>query len=244
MLGSIILKPSWKWSAIGKHPLAKDYFHLGPDEALANSFASWIEKGYQKLVSSDNKKETFHSWRFWVPGKRKDTIACGIGRNSSDRLGRPYPLLIIGMGTIKKWEDHWELMPTVFEETWSRMEYLASAQLQDLKELEREISQIKKPSMKEVSITDPQSGVDISSLSDDIKTGTHDFLRENEFYASLDDNSGHDAFSMIIQWHRGLKMHLKTWPAIVLMGGTPEKSYLAAFNRSLNANDFVNLWTI
>jgi hypothetical protein len=33
-------------------------------------------------------------------------------------------------------------------------------------------------------------------------------------------------------------------PSIVLMGGTPEKSYLAVFNRSLNANDFVKLWTI
>jgi type VI secretion system protein VasJ len=244
VLGSIIPKPSWKWSAVGKHPLAKDYFQLGRNEALANSFATWIDNGYQKLVSNDSKKETFHSWRFWLPGNRKGTIACGIGRSSSDRLGRPYPLLIIGMGTIKEWEQHWELLPAVFEGTWSRMEYLASAQFKDLKELEREIGQIKKPTMKEIPVTDSQSGDDIISSSDAIKAGAHDLIRENEFYAPVNDRPGHDAFSLVMQWHRGLKMHLKTRPAVVLMGGTPEKSYVAAFNRSLKANDFVKLWTI
>jgi type VI secretion system ImpM family protein len=244
VLGSIIMKPSWKWAAIGKHPLAMDYFQFGRNEALADTFANWIDNGYQKVVSMDNKKETFHSWRFWIPGKRKGSIACGIGRNSSDRLGRPYPLTIIGMGTIQGWEDHWDLLPAVFEETWSRMEYLASAQLKDLKELEREINQIKKPSMKEVPGIVQPLDEDRTSLLDEIKAGTRDLMRENEIYVHIKDNSNHDAFSLVMQWHRGLKLHLRTWPGIVLMGGTPERSYLAAFNRSLNANDFVKLWTI
>ena len=244
MLGSIIMKPSWKWSAIGKHPLAKDYFQFGRNEVLADTFANWIENGYQKLVSDDKKKGTFHSWRFWVPGKRKGTIACGIGRNSSDRIGRPYPFLIIGMGTIQGWEDHWELLPVIFEETWSRMEYLASAQLKDLKELEKEINQIKKPSMKEVPGNSQRFVDNMSSLSDDIRISTRDLLRDNEFYAPINDNSNHDAISLVMQWHRGLKLSLKTCPSIVLMGGTPERSYLAVFNRSLNANDFVKLWTV
>lgn len=244
MLGTLIMKPSWRWAAVGKHPSAMDYLQLGPNETLIQTFANWIEDGFQKLVYHEKKEGRFHSWRFWVPGKRKGTIACGIGRNSSDRLGRPYPLIIIGMGSIPGWEDHWELLPIIFDDTWSRMEYLAAARLNDLKELEKEINQINRPNLKEVLDTGQIPDYDITSLSDAIKISANDLLRDSEFYASINDNSDHNAFSIVMQWHRGLKGYLKTYPGIVMMGGTPEKSYLAAFNRSLNANDFLKLWTI
>jgi type VI secretion system ImpM family protein len=239
-----MMKTKWKWTAIGKHPLAMDYFQFGPNEALTNAFAGWIENGYHRLISTNQRGTTFHSWRFWVPGKRKGTVACGIGRDSSDRMGRPYPFLMIGMGTMTGWEEHWDLLPIVFEDTWNRMEQLASAQLTDLKELEYEINRMKGPTMDRAVPANRPWNRDIPSLSDTIKKSTEGLLRDHEFYAPINDNHDHDAFSLVMHWHRGLKSHLKMIPGIVLMGGTPEKSYMAAFNRSLNANDFVKLWTI
>jgi type VI secretion system protein VasJ len=239
-----MMKSVWKWTIIGKHPLTMDYFQLGPNEALTNAFAGWIEDGYQQLIGSNQRGTAFHSWRFWVPGKRKGTIACGIGRDSSDRMGRPYPLLIIGMGTVPGWEDHWDLLPVVFEDTWNRMEYLASVRLDSLKELEKEINQIKGPSMDRINLKTRSLAGDIPTFSDNIKKNVETLLRYSEFYTPINDNHDHDAASLVIQWHRGLKLHLKMIPSIVLMGGTPEKSYLAVFSRSLNAHDFVKLWTI
>lgn len=243
MLGQIIMKTSWRWTATGKHPLAMDYFQLGGNEILTDTFANWIENGYQKFLVNHKKPSSFHSWRFWVPVKQKGTIACGIIRDSSDRVGRPYPFLIIGMGTLPGWENHWELLPIIFDEIWVGMEYLASVRLNDLTELENKINEIKKPSLNENSLSNSNLDYDISDISDVIKKGTEGLLRDYEFYASINDNHDRDAFSLVTQWHYGLKLYLKTYPGIVLMGGTPEKSYLAVFNRSLNTDDFVKLWT-
>ena len=244
MLGQLTIKGPWTWAATGKHPMAKDYFQFGRNDALTGAFAAWIENGYRKLVSIKKKEAAFHSWRFWAPGKGKGSITCGIGRDSSDRMGRPYPFLIIGMGTIPGWEDHWELLPFIFDKTWGSMEYLASARLNDLKELEKEINQIKKPSIKEVPDISQLVYDDIKSLLNTIKKSAEDLIRDNELYAPVNDNPNNDALSLVMQWHRGLKLNLKTHPSIVLMGGRPEKSYIAVFNRSLNADDFVKLWTV
>ena len=244
MLGQMKMRPSWRWSAIGKHPVAMDYFQIGSNEALANIFANWIENGYQKLVSKDKKESSFHSWRFWIPGKGRGAIACGIGRDSSDRMGRPYPFLVMGIGTIPDWENHWELLPIIFDETWGNMEHLASAQLDDLKELEKEINQMKRPLIKETSVKYLPTDDIPASLLNSIKTSAGELTRDNELYAPINDNNNNDAPSIVMEWHRGLKSYLRTYPGIVLMGGRPEKSYLAAFNRSLNTNDFIKLWTV
>ena len=244
MLGQLISKASWRWNATGKHPVAMDYFQFGRNETLTESFKNWIENGYQKLLSDNKKPTSFHSWRFWAPGKQKGTIVCGISRDSSDRMGRPYPFLIIGTGTLPGWENHWEILPVIFEEIWSGMEYLASSRLNNLKELENKINEIKRPSMNEASLSNTGSASDISDMADVVKKGAGALLRDYEFYISINDNYNHDAFSLVTKWHYGLKLHLKTYPVIVLMGGSPEKSYLAAFNRSLNTDDFVKLWTI
>ena len=241
MLGQIIMKASWRWTATGKHPLAMDYFQLGSDEALTDTFANWIENGYQKLLSDNKKPSTFHSWRLWFPVKQKGNVACGIIRDSSDRVGRPYPFMIIGIGTLPGWENHWEILPDIFEKIWSGMEYLASARLNNLKELENKINEIRRPSINEASLSNINLNFDIA---DDIKKSAENLLRDHEFYAPINDNNSNDAFSLVTQWHYGLKLHLKTHPGIIFMGGTPDKSYLAAFNRSLNTEDFVKLWKI
>lgn len=239
-----MMKTPWKWTAIGKHPLAMDYFELGPNDVLTNAFAGWIENGYRQLISSRKKGMGFHSWRFWVPGKRRGTIACGISRDSSDRMGRPYPLLIIGMGSLPGWEEHWDLLPLVFETPWNRMEYLAATRFADLRALEDEMKRLPTPVLEQRRPIYHQADEAPPFLTNTVKKSAEALVKDHEFYAVINDNHDHDAFSLVMHWHQGLKARLNKIPAIVLMGGTPEKSYLAVFSRSLNANDFVKLWTI
>jgi len=89
---------------MGKHPVAMDYFHLGTSAPLVNAFGAWIENGYQKVVSPARNGLALHSWRFWARGIQKGHIACGVVRDSSDSTGRPYPLLVMGIGKLPGWE--------------------------------------------------------------------------------------------------------------------------------------------
>jgi type VI secretion system protein VasJ len=127
---------------MGKHPVAMDYFQLGVSAPLVNAFGAWIENGYQKVVTPTRNRLALHSWRFWARGIQKGHIACGVARDSSDSTGRPYPLLIMGIGKLPGWEKNWDLLSFLFEEIWSQIEYLASRRFNDLKQLESEISRI------------------------------------------------------------------------------------------------------
>jgi type VI secretion system protein VasJ len=121
---------------MGKHPVAMDYFQLGVSAPLVNAFGAWIENGYQKVVTPTRNRLALHSWRFWARGIQKGHIACGVARDSSDSTGRPYPLLIMGIGKLPGWEKNWDLLSFLFEEIWSQIEYLASRRFNDLKQLE------------------------------------------------------------------------------------------------------------
>ena len=120
MLGSVKSERSWKWTACGKHPSAGDYFKFGNDDLMVREFTGWIEDGYHQLLLSSPKRSRLCSWRFWVKGQKKNAIVCGICRDSSDRMGRPFPLIVIGKGKVPGWEDHWDLLPLIFENIWSR----------------------------------------------------------------------------------------------------------------------------
>jgi len=132
-------KHTWEWFAIGKHPVAMDYFRLGVVTPLANAFAGWFESGYETLAGRNRPGSTIHSWRFWSKGIGKESIACGVGRDSSDGRGRPYPLLIMGIGTLPGWEDNWDLLTFSCEDTWRHIEHIATGRFSDLKQMEAEL---------------------------------------------------------------------------------------------------------
>ena len=100
MLGSLIKGPTWCWAAVGKHPVAADYIRLGNSTSLLDAVADWVAKGYDELLRMDGRSQDSHSWRFWLRGVKKDTLICGLCRDSSDRIGRPYPLMIMGEGRL------------------------------------------------------------------------------------------------------------------------------------------------
>jgi len=250
----MIKKLSWEWFAIGKHPVAMDYFRLGVTTPLANAFAGWFENGYEIVAGKNRPESTIHSWRFWSRGVGKGSIACGVGRDSSDGRGRPYPLLIIGIGTLPGWEDNWDLLTFSFEDTWRHIEHIAAGRFADLKQMEAELSRIKLPNAdwsrfydKRMNIAGAGSLAEENKpprISAEVEKGARGLLTQHEFFVPINGGYGQDSLFVAGQMNCGLKSVMQIIPNAVFMGGIPERSYLAIFNRSLNSSDFVRLWTV
>jgi type VI secretion system protein VasJ len=232
---------------MGKHPAVMDYFQLGCGAPLVSAFAGWIESGYQKLVSKNRTRPAFCSWRFWAKGMRKGYIACGVGRDSSDSAGRPYPLMIMGIGTLAGWEENWDLLPLVFAETWRQIEYITCGHFADLTQLETDIERVKLPSREWSAFADSRLKDDkqdnsaeeniMSQRRREIEKCAGALLATNELFVSIDADQGCDSLTMAWFWLCLLKSRIDIVPNAVFLGGIPEKSYLAIFNRSLNSGD-------
>jgi type VI secretion system ImpM family protein len=244
VLGLIKARSLWEWSAMGKHPVAMDYFQLGVSAPLVNAFGAWIENGYQKVVTPTRNGLALHSWRFWARGIQKGHIACGVARDSSDSTGRPYPLLIMGIGKLPGWEENWDLLSFLFEEIWSQIECLASRRFADLKQLESEISRIQVTAEDWAGCPDhvpEEKGY--PHLSSDVQKAAEALLTRNECYVSINSKQGSDTALVARYWNCAVKSRTDIVPNAVFMGGTPEKSYLAIFTRSLTSSDFAQLWS-
>lgn len=254
MLGSIKAKFNWEWTAYGKHPATSDYFQIGGSDPIVKAFFGWLETGYQKLLSTKTERKQLHSWRFWSQGMKRDTIACGVFRDSSDSLGRPYPLTVMGVGALPEWKDHWDLLPAVFDSVWSQIEYLIARRVRELNQLEVDLRHIKMPSphwstydSQRLNTGTPDTSSSERSLissSNGFKKGVDALLTHGEFCVCLDNNENGDFLRPVIAWSRALRASGNIVPSSLFMGGLPERSYLAVFQRSLNANDFVRLWSI
>ena len=147
MLGSVRGDyENWMWGAFGKHPVAKDYFSIGPNSPIIRAFSDWVEKGYRHLVSNEQGDQAPCSWRFWVKGGGKDALSCGLLKDSSDRVGRRYPFLMMGTGVIKGRHHHWHLLPITFDQTWSQMEFLSTRRFSTFQELEEAVLEGRAPS--------------------------------------------------------------------------------------------------
>lgn len=228
----------WQWTLFGKHPVASDFFRLGEEAPLLKGFADWVEKGYQAFVSKKKASQGLHAYQFWARGSQKESIACGVVRDSSDRVGRPYPLLIMGTGLLNGWEDHWDLLPFACEKTWNQIEYLSAFTVNDLKKLELEVHQIRPPhpgwsdfEMKRGDLKETESQIPFSP-------------DQSEFLIDLKMNSNHDHLSQVCHYHSLIRSQVKTAPNAIFIGGTLERTCLLLFRRPLQSSDFVQLWSV
>jgi type VI secretion system protein VasJ len=241
MLGPIGSTSRWRWAAYGKHPVANDFFKLGDDFSLGKGFSDWVGNGYRAVASKGDVRHGLCSWRFWAGGGQKGVLACGLLRDSSDRVGRPFPLLIIGMGSLKGWEDQWDLLPFACEATWNQIEYLSALVVNDFKKLEVEVNQIRppQPEWPEFIRLRGDSEEDIS----DGYIQAKELSGQEESLIPLDQRPSEDQVKQISSWHSLFKAHGRTIPNAVFMGGTMEKAYIAAYRRPLIPADFVRLWS-
>lgn len=241
MLGRVKTERIWQWGAYGKQPWARDYFKIGAAFPILNSFADWIEKGYNTVASKNNPADKQHSWRFWTRDARQDHVICGVVRDSVDAVGRPYPFLIIGSGPLTGWEKKWELLPFAFNNVWGQVEYLCTRMYGDSRVFEAEVSSIRSP-VPEWSGYDEEQERLIADT--DLNAAALQFSgQQTEGFLRADDQPS-DCFKVIAVYHEAMKRRSEAPPSAVFMGGTLDRTYFAHFRRSLTTADFARLWSI
>ncbi len=248
MLGPVKSGVQWNWAAYGKHPSAKDYFRIGPESPLSKSFSDWVDRGYRDVVSRNYSGRAPVAWRFWARGAGRESLACGLLKDSSDSLGRPYPFLVIGSGCLKDWESQWDLLPIACEKPWGGMEYLSSRAFEDLRTLETAVRNLRPPFpdwtgfSRKMEILMRKSNC--SSETGGCQWDAGDPAGGEAGIIRLDRETFHDRCALIRMWHRLLRRRDNTAPNAIFMGGTFERSYMAFFKRPLLTGDFVRLWSI
>ncbi len=240
----------WRWAGFGKHPAARDYFHVGAETPILKAFSNWVESGFERLDPDKKANTNFHSWRFWANGPEKDVLICGICKHSSDQIGRPYPFVVMGTGYLKQSQKYWGLLPFALDRLWIQMEHRASRRYARLNEMEDEIRKIQPPhsdwhihasqrgEVKKFRLFAPDGNPYPNPVSI-----VKDMGKRSNFIAPLPDNREIAPLAQANHWHFFLQTHVKTIPNAVFIGGYQDKSFLAVFNRSLAPEDFKTLWS-
>lgn len=228
----------WHWAGAGKHPVATDFIQVGEAFPLFTALSQWMERGYQGLPG-DEKALSMHTWRFWARGIKKGHVACGLLRDSCDRLGRPYPLLITGTGELEKWENHWEMLPLACEAAWTQMESFATTRFRDVDEMRNDLTSLRPPSNQWSHF----GGNDFATHSSSPPRKLIEDLGADEtILLPLELLASHEQKMQILAWHRLLKNHLREMPNVVFMGAIADNPYLFIGKRALVSGDFQRLW--
>lgn len=252
MLGIMRLTNSWNWAAFGKHPALKDYVTLGMPQRVSQGFTEWVQSGYQRASPRDSASRGIYSWRFWMKGPRNGFLACGLLRDSSDSLGRPYPLLIIGSGFLQGWEERWDLLPIACEGSWEQMESISTRTFPDFKHLKEEVRRIKPPQpqwseffevQQEFAATGKSLAGDGSRHSQAVENRIKAIGSGIEIMVPIDEAPGIPPLAAVQLWHSLWKLHSGDIPRVIFMGGNGIKVFVAFFLQPLTLEDFGRLWS-
>lgn len=228
----------WAWSVWGKHPAFKDYISLGAADPLCKGITDWVRNGYAQIKIEQGFRH-FFSWRFWMKGIGKENLALGILRDSSDQLGRPYPLLLMGVGSLSDWEKNWDLLPLALEDSWGEMEHLLARSYKTLQELEEKMHQIPSPGEEWERMREKRNLQNNKGLEEEVIKN----LNKEAFFISLDQNFQLKPMVLISLYHYFWKKRGASIPTSIFMGGSLAKTFLAFFCRPLLPDDFKDLWS-
>lgn len=254
MLGSVKSANGWNWAAFGKHPSLKDYFSLGMGEYLVQGFSDWVKNGFHMAAAGKDASGRICSWRFWVKGPQKEVLACGLVKDSSDRLGRRYPIFILGSGTLTDWEKYWDLLPLACEASWVQMEYLSIRPFSGFQQLEEELHHLQTPISEWRELAERRGSLNDACRLPEFQGFTPTWgnwerkltsrIQEPNFFLSLGEEPFSDSGDAINFWHFLLRKNLKGIPKAIFVGGTLEKIFLGVFKRPLRPSDFHEMWTV
>jgi hypothetical protein len=251
MLGQIKnANAAWLWMAVGKHPVARDYFKIGADDPLLGAFADRIESGYRRLTESGRQPGAGNGWRFWVRGGKKHRLLAGICRNSSDSVGRNYLLVVAGSGSLDGWEKHWDLLTLALESCWGRAEELAAKRFLDFAHLKETMRLIPTPSsdwsgwhgVLQDAAGQFQRTSERPPGAVDLGPALRSFSKQATAVVPIEDiafgmESEHLAVLLARFKRNGAEM-----PLAVFLGGGSRGTELMLFRRPLAQEDFVRLW--
>ncbi|MCD4721629.1 MAG: TagF domain-containing protein [Desulfobacula sp.] len=246
MLGIRGKKTRFELSAYGKHPAFSDYFSLNTDSPLVTALSVWVEEG-TKRKGNHNKK--IHSFRFWVRGIKKGELALGIIRDSSDHLGRPYPLLITGVGFVKNWEKKWNYIFSSFGTVFRAFEDISASRYDSFRELETSLARISFPeslwindSVLEGETSDREMN-ERFRLPEMMMAWFNKDREKGELSLPVATLSGLFASTARKRKEGGLFGRKTQLPGAVFLGGLPENPVLTIYTRPLKTDDFRNLFT-
>lgn len=236
----------WHWCFYGKHPAARDYFTIGKNLPMIQAFIDWVERGYLPLTGKKEKAELSNSWRFWSRTPTRNQLICGLVRSSCDAIGRPYPLLMTGVGGLDGWERNWEMLPFACEKVWQQFEHIATRKYTTLERLKLDLDLLKGPDnnwneLRDLISSDHKSGVAGTELT---KENMAKLMREKEIFMALKPKTADTLFMLIAKWHQYLKAHCPVMPNALFMGGSMQQTFLAVFIRALKPDDFTLLWDL
>ncbi len=240
MLGLGRSPGSWQWHLSGKHPVAKDFFVIGDKNPMAEAFAQWIRLGTEQNTAGRELLVANCSWRFWAKTGSRQTLVCGVMRNSCDFMGRPYPLLVMGSGLLDKWEENWELLPLACEGLWSQMEQLATKNYQGLDRLKDDLLMLRPPQARWQDLHRQSAELLDGLLPGDLPVPGA--AAQDALFLPLRCADHGDPFALIIQLHRVLKEKIRVVPNTLFVGGPLEQPGLALFTRPLHIGDFARMW--
>jgi type VI secretion system ImpM family protein len=238
MLGLGPSARTWCWRAAGKHPVAGDFVEVGQGTPLTDALADWMTRGYLALQRGGSLSPVPCSYRFWMQGGRKGRLICGLARDSSDRIGRPFPFMITGEGPLEGWEQRWVELPLLLDGCWRRLERIASQRYEHMHELAMDISGI--------GVPDPENGATgrgetVADGNGSCKGPEGRQIRGCHIIA-LDDPAEPDPASAVVKKHRALAACGAAAPVAEFMGGTAHRTYLVLILQPLRAETFELLW--
>jgi len=232
----MLVSSKWKWRMSGKHPSAKDFIILGNEVPLLEGITKWIETSYEKILSKRTNHLTYLSYRFWMKSPEKHYFICGLVKDSCDKIGRSYPMTIIGTGFMKYWEQNLDLIPFSCEKTWLQMEsvFASNATIEEFKE---SLLLIRSPlsDWKNIRLKRFRDVSTHQNFEDGI------FTNRNSFVKILPATAQENSSGISESWHSFLKKK-QSIPNSVFMGGGTENIMLAAYYKPLDDKDFSSLW--
>lgn len=244
MLGRLNLNHTWKWAAVGKHPAAADYIQLESATPLLQAVADWTTKGYDQITRNRENAQGNYSWRFWLRGVKRGNLIAGVIRDSGDRIGRPFPLLIMGEGQLRGWEKKWELLPAVLAQFWQGAEYIGAHQYDNLTALSAAINTLVSPQISHLKKTKPARVPADANLSPEFSDCGVSLQREGKALVHLNHLQTGNLVDTLIQWHMQLKACTPGLPRAVFLGGNPQRTCVVVLQHPLGPADFEMLWTV
>jgi type VI secretion system ImpM family protein len=225
-------------AACGKHPAFSDYIQVNTNLPLVNALASWVDAGMRSGGMESKKNRGIHSFRFWTMGVHKQSLIVGIIKDSSDSLGRIYPLLIMGQAYIKDKNCSWHSVFDRFGQVFRDFEEMSAARYDRFNEFKKALSDVRFPGADESSAyetsnfsTSLANWAQTSPLDEDLIVPMSVFL---ENYESLTGNNS--------DYKIGSAGNEP--PKAVFIGGLPQKPIIAIYQRPLRTDDFCSLFDL
>jgi type VI secretion system protein VasJ len=240
VLGALIAPEGWRFAAFGKHPGAKDYIRLGSTTPMLSGIADWVDKGYAGIDGKKKGMADAASWRFWSRGFGPGAIVCGVVRDSADRLGRPYPLLVLGTGSLRDWEGHWDLLPYACLPVWQRIEYLGAQRYEEIGRFESAIRGLPPPVPEWEDYSDRRD----HEVAEPAREGEDVVAGEATRFLRLDGGLGRDPFPEAVGLQTRIRRDDANAPNAVFFGGTISRAYLGIFRKALATPDFARIWNV